>query len=347
MSDISTHTVTSVEEYETHRDDLLTLFERSGWPSSVTAHPDWVSNWWRSLPDPNSMACALIRDNGILVAAIPLESAQTAGLPFHYLTSINVHWGWASALIDPSCDPRWVAGLARWLDSDAGPWTFVQLGLLPTGQPASEHLRSMPTPWRKRFLQRSIASLALPDGYEGFVAAQSNNLRRKIRRTSMTAAETGLRCYTSIHPTAEKLDAVLGTVSMHSWQGEAGVAVYSDPAHRTFYRLLGRNPGDLRVLLHHVQDATGVPIAYVLAVGVSDVVHHIDTGFDPTAADLSPGLLATLEAIRWACDVGVREVDLGIDADYKARFTREAHAAEGLELTRGPGGYLKRLRSPR
>lgn len=98
------------------------------------------------------------------------------------------------------------------------------------------------------------------------------------------------------------------------------------------------------MVLNHVESPEGLPIAYVLGIRVADVVHHIDTGFDPEFADYSPGLLATLDAVRWASEQGLATVDLGIDADYKARFTRDVQRAEGLELTQGAAGFVKRLR---
>jgi hypothetical protein len=65
----------------------------------------------------------------------------------------------------------------------------------------------------------------------------------------------------------------VGAVSSRSWQGTTGRAVYSDPSNREFYRLLTRDPGDLQLVLNHVEAPDGLPIAYVLGVRVADVVH--------------------------------------------------------------------------
>ncbi len=111
--------------------------------------------------------------------------------------------------------------------------------------------------------------------------------------------------------------------------------------------MLSRDSGDLQLVLNHVESPAGHPIAYLLSVRVAETVHHIDTGFDPEFARYAPGLLATLDAVRWACEQGLATVDLGIDAGYKARFTRDVQHAEGLELTQGPIGFVKRLRPPR
>ena len=89
--------------------------------------------------------------------------------------------------------------------------------------------------------------------------------------------------------------------------------------------MLSRDPVDLQLVLNHVESPDGLPIAYVLGVRM---------------------VLATLDAVRWACEQGLATVDLGIDADYKARFTRELQRAEGLELTQGPISFVKRLRPP-
>ena len=85
-------------------------------------------------------------------------------------------------------------------------------------------------------------------------------------------------------------------------------------------------------MLNHVEAPDGLPIAYVLSVRVADVVHHIDTGFDPEFADYSRAL-ATLDAVRWATEQGLATVDLGIDADTKldSPATQQAEVCKSLK----------------
>lgn len=344
MDHLSIHPVSGVSQFEATRGDLVGLFQRCGHPWSVTAHPDWVSSWWRSRASSSRLVCCLIHDHDALVAAVPLEFSK---LPVMTWTSTNLHWGWSSALIDPTTDERWRRTYAQWLGDGAGPWASVQMGLLPIDGPANRQMRAFEGPGHKRFWVRDLASLDLTDSFDAFLDDQSKNLRRKIRRTEKAATENGLSRKVRVQPAPDYLHTVVGAVSSRSWQGTTGRAVYSDPSNREFYRLLTRDPGDLQLVLNHVEAPDGLPIAYVLGVRVADVVHHIDTGFDPEFADYSPGLLATLDAVRWATEQGLATVDLGIDADYKSRFTRDVQRAEGLELTQGAVGFVKRLRPPR
>ncbi len=99
MDHVSIHPVSSVSQFEATREDLVGLFQRCGHPWSVTAHPDWVSRWWRSRPPATRLVCCLIHDKDAFVAAVPLESSRQ---PVTTWTSTNVHWGWSSALIDPT-----------------------------------------------------------------------------------------------------------------------------------------------------------------------------------------------------------------------------------------------------
>jgi hypothetical protein len=80
------------------------------------------------------LVCCLIHDDDSLVAAIPLEYSK---LPVTTWTSTNLHWGWSSALIDPTADERWMRTYAQWLGDGAGPWASVQMGLLPIDGPAN------------------------------------------------------------------------------------------------------------------------------------------------------------------------------------------------------------------
>ena len=215
-----------------------------------------MSRWWRSRASSSRLVCCLIHDDDALVAAIPLEYSK---LPVTTWTSTNLHWGWSSALIDPTADERWTRPYAQWLGDGAGPWASVQMGLLPIDGPANRQLRAFEGSGHKRFWVRDLASLDLTGGYDAFIDRQSKNLRRKIRRTETTATENGLSRKVCVQPAPDYLHAVVGTVSSRSWQGTTGRAVYSDPANREFYRLLSRDSGDLQLVLNHVESPAGLP----------------------------------------------------------------------------------------
>ena len=138
-----------------------------------------------------------------------------------------------------------------------------------------------------------------------------------------------------VQPAPDYLHTVVGAWSRRA-RGRAPPAGRSaaTPSNREFYRLLTSDPGDLQLVLSHVEALMGFPIAYVLGVRVADVVHHIDTGFDPSSPTTPRG------SPLWTpsdgpLNRGLATVDLGIDADYKARFTRDVQRAEGLEITQG------------
>lgn len=149
------------------------------------------------------------------------------------------------------------------------------------------------------------------------------------------------RCAPSIEVTPELLAEVVGAVSQRSWQGTEGLAVYNEEANRTFYNLLCTVAQDLRLVLHSVTNSAGTPLAYVVAVRTAVVVHHVTPDSTPPQPTCHPAF-ATVEGVRWACEQGVTEIDLGIYAEYKERFgprgrrgqrdpdhawSREAHGA--------------------
>ena len=104
-------------------------------------------------------------------------------------------------------------------------------------------------------------------------------------------------------------------------------------------------PGELILTLHHWEDHRGEPVSYMLSVQTGDVLHQIDTGFDPATAAASPGLLATFDSVRWACDQGLHMVDMGIAANYKGRFAPDIEIGRGVDLSRGLMGRIMRARS--
>jgi hypothetical protein len=282
-----------------------------------------------------------------LVAAFPLEYAEKFHLPLRKAASASMAWGWSSALVDENAASDCGASLVEWLEHDSPRWSVLELGLFPPSSSLPERFTRLlhTTGWHHAPLARDVAHLPLPGPYEQWYADRSKHLRRKIRRSQVKALEGALSIHTTENVTGEQLATVVGTVSQHSWQGDSGVAVYSEESNRTFYDLLCASAEDLQVVLHHVEDGSGTPLGYVVAVRTSDVVHHVDTGFDQSAAEFSPGLLATVEAIRWACANSVEGIDLGIHADYKDRFDPLVVEARGIQITRGLGGLIARARA--
>lgn len=186
-----------------------------------------------------------------------------------------------------------------------------------------------------------MASLPMARSYEEWQATRSKHLRRKIRRTQAKADHAGLVTTSHEHVSPDVLLEIVGWVSARSWQGHQRSAVYTDPANHTFYRLLCDAP-QLETVLHVVSAATGEPLAYVVGIRIGRIVHHVDTGYDQSAAAHSPGLLATLEGIKWACCNAILKIDLGIHADYKERLGPVVTVGEGVHVTRRVLGYLLR-----
>ncbi|MEZ5159253.1 MAG: GNAT family N-acetyltransferase [Candidatus Nanopelagicales bacterium] len=281
------------------------------------------------------------------MAAFPIEFTRRFRFPTIKATSSNLAWGWSSALVDPAADVGWADALMAWLAGGRQHWSEVELGLFPATSAASTQLRQArkPRAWRSEATTRDIAILAVTGSFDDFIATRSRNLRRKLKRARRSAQHLGMQSRESVQPTPRELDRVIGTVSRRSWQGSRRVAVYSNRANQEFYRLLASQPGDLELALHYWEDAAGDPSAYMLAVRAGDVLHQIDTGFDPAAAAAAPGLLATFDSLRWATQHGLARIDMGIDADYKDRFSPELQVGTSVVFTRGLASRISRTRA--
>ncbi len=347
MNALTTHTLRSADEYHALRSEMIDLFQRARSPWSAVAHPEWVEAWWRSRPSNRPITCATIWRGDSLVAAFPFEYVKKFHLPLRKAASLNMGWGWSSALVDDEATGDCCAPLVEWLEHASPRWSVLELGLFPPASSLTDRLPGVMNArqWHDVCLTHDVASLPLPDSYQHWYAARGKHLRRKIRRSESKAAANQLTVHTTEHVTGEHLAAVVGAVSQHSWQGDAGLAVYGDESNRSFYRLLCSGSQDLVVVLHHVEDGAGKPLAYVVAVRTDDVVHHVDTGFDKSAAEYSPGLLATVEGVQWACATHAVEIDLGIHAEYKDRFDPLIVEGRGIRITRGLGGLIARARS--
>jgi hypothetical protein len=314
-------------------DEILELYRKVGSPWSPVAHPTWVQSWWLTRTPDTQMRCFIARHDGQLAVCIPMEFGvqRFSGLPaVQKAMTSNLSWGWTSSLVDPERSSEWVVPFSRWLDGGSPRWTVLEMGSFPAHAPEVPALIGAIAAhqWHVESFQRNMAVLDLPATMDDYLADAGQHLRHNNRHVRAVCAQAGITTEVHWHADWDDIRTHVGSVSRRSWQGRQHSAVYLD--HSSFYERLSLAGTEFALGLIDVVDPHHQPLAYMLTAHVGEVIHAIDTGFDPDAAEFSPGTLAFLVTIEEAIDMGARRLDFGEAAPYKRRF--KTHDEPGVQI---------------
>jgi CelD/BcsL family acetyltransferase involved in cellulose biosynthesis len=116
-------------------------------------------------------------------------------------------------------------------------------------------------------------------------------------------------------------------VEAAGWKARTGTAIASSPATVQFYTAIARAyhaRGELRLVWLLID---GAPRAFNLCVERAGRLHLLKTGFDESAAALSPGLIVNLCTIERCFELGLRSYELlGGSEQWKGYFQTSSTA---------------------
>lgn len=166
----------------------------------------------------------------------------------------------------------------------------------------------------------------------GFEAALSPKFRANMQRCARKAG--GIELEKIATPDRVAFDQALAIEAM-AWKGVAGTSIAGDPraAHlyRALFRLLGRRGLGTLYFLR----AAGRRIATLFAVEDGHTVYALKIGYDPSAANLSPGHLIVWKVAADAEARGLREFDfVGREDDWKRKWTDRVRDNVALTIYR-------------
>jgi len=203
--------------------------------------------------------------------------------------------------------------LRQFLDSfDRGTWNLFVAHGLPSDGPS---LRAMRNNGGGGVLvgYESDASPAmrLTNTWEQYLATKRKKFRYKInrrRRGLMAGGKVETRWFDRAIDVPALLDAIL-RIESHSWKVDADMAISERPQERHYYELLLPWMAERGLLLANVIYLDAEPIAYNLCYVWGGCLGQIKTSFDGRFAGLSPGAVATEDAIHRSFKLGAAEFD--------------------------------------
>jgi len=166
----------------------------------------------------------------------------------------------------------------------------------------------------------------------GFEVALSSRFRANLRRCARKAG--GIELEKVAAPDRATFDQALAIEAM-AWKGVAGTSIATDPRAAHLYRALLRLLGRRGLGTLYFLRAEGRRIAMLFAVEDGHTVYALKIGYDPRAANLSPGHLIVWKVAADAEARGLREFNfVGRDDDWKRRWTDRVHETVALTIYR-------------
>ena len=307
--------VTTPEEFDalaTEWDDLVHAMPR---PSPFMLH-GWLTEWWRHHGEGAQLSVTVAREDGRLVAALPLVVRRRAGL--RVASFMGEHAAVLPDLLlaedaDPSLGPQ-----LAWLAPEH--CDVVDFHGLPAGSRIAEAF-----PTRLSLIERIEAPvLDISAGWDEVYRTKTNSKKRNLhKRRRRQLGELGEVTAITARELPELEPALEEAFRLHAarWNGRPDGSCFATPAGQRFNRSVLRRLAALDVARITLLQLDGRAIAfhYWFALAGCMYVHRL--AFDPAVGRFSPGLVNTLDAIEAAGEEGLTRVEfLGGDERYKVEL---------------------------
>jgi CelD/BcsL family acetyltransferase involved in cellulose biosynthesis len=318
----------AIAEVET---EWRTLAELRG---NAFVSPEWFQSWWLNRPEATSALIATARRaDGSLAGLLPL-TLDFARRP-RMIRFAGASFGDRFAPVATEDDEAAVAATAMAALRDAGLDRYT-LVLNHVERPGAWAQGLGPANQRTAIIQQ-LSEQPYIDlnglDWDGFLATRSSSFRKKLRQRERKLCNA----HEVVDRTAgaETLDADLETFfALHDSRWQGGSALDS-PGARGFLTEFARRAQRQGWLRLRLLEIDGVAAASLLCWRLGDRFTYYQSGFDPSWAELSVGIVLLTRTIAAAIEEGATEFDMLLGTeDYKRRFQNASREVETIVLTR-------------
>jgi CelD/BcsL family acetyltransferase involved in cellulose biosynthesis len=293
-------------------DELVRAMPR---PSPFMLHR-WLTEWWRHYGAGAEVAVTIAREDGRMVAALPLLFRRRAGLRVASFMGEH-HAVLPDVLLAEDAEP-WVA---ERLASGIRPrCDVVDLHGLPGDSRIAHALGQQLT-----LIERIEAPvLDISAGWDAVYRAKTTSKKRNLhKRRRRQLGELGELTVTTAREPHELEPALEEAFRLHAlrWEGRPDGSCFATADGQRFHRDLLRRLAEIDVprLTMLRLDGRAIAFHYWFALEGRMYVHRL--AFDPALARFSPGLVNTLDAIEAAAEEGLTRVEfLGGGERYKVEL---------------------------
>jgi len=265
----------------------------------------WQTTWWRHLGEGALIILAVRDDGGQLIGLTPLFRVPHEGSLI--LSTVGC--------VDVSDYLDWIArrgheeavfdALLEVLGGElAEEWRELRLCNIPAGSPTLELAPRLAEArgWQVQLGIDDVAPLFnLPASWEAYEEMLPGKSRRELRRKLRKAGPySGVDWYVvgAQHDLDEEIDAFIGLLI----KSQPEKADFMDEHNRAFFHTIGHATYDAGYLQLAFLTLNGARVATYMNFVYRDRVMVYNSGLDPAAYWLSPGIVLMAHFIRWAIE---------------------------------------------
>lgn len=308
---------------------------------------EWLGSWWESYGTDHQFFVLRVCRDGKPIAFAPwfLEKRLSTGRTIQFLGSGKVCSDHLSIIVNDSDATEVAEALAAWLanavtdaTSDTeSVWDSIEfIGVDQTDAPMNCLAQSLASNGLQVEQSEGLGCyvIDLPKTWDEYVQMRSKSGRREIRH-SMKNVDSGkisvktVKCGTELDEFWEHFK------SLHQKRRHASgtTGCFDHPPFGDFLRTAASRLCQAGLLEFVIASADGVPVAAQFALVDEDVWYFYQSGMEPDASELRPGLSVFCHAIRETIRSGRKRFDmLRGDEPYKLRWRAELIAAQEIRV---------------
>ncbi|HET8948354.1 MAG TPA: GNAT family N-acetyltransferase [Candidatus Polarisedimenticolia bacterium] len=349
---IKTATVTDGESFRRLRGEWTELLASS--PSdTVFLTWEWLHTWWEHCAGPRRLALLAVRDGKDLIALAPLavRPPQSSRLSFtrrlEFLGTGAAGSDYLDLIVREGEEDRAVPAIEEALERVDAAIDLAQTraGALAERLAGSLQQRGW---WLRRTVTNAcpfipLSGLSWSSYLQGLGPSHRANLNRRVR----TLTRDHDVAFEAAGTEPERRRAFEALVALHNARrAELGSDAFDRPGRVAFhdrFSALALEQGWLRLFVLRLD---GQPVASLYGLRYRDVFSFYQSGFDPSWAHLSVGLVTMGWSIRQAIDEGASEFDfLHGEESYKSLWTQTRRPLGRLEIypPRAAGALARRM----
>jgi hypothetical protein len=303
---------------------------------------EWLESWWRNYGHDRGqprrhfelfILAAIGQDQNLLgIAPWFLERTTSQGRLVRFLGSGETCSEYQSVMCRKGTEEPLAIALADWLTAhaidvrDPDRWDVLKLGSVETDDlPIGRLLHHLEQRGNAVYRQPGMNCwrLALPGGWEEFLARRTKSHRKQLRRLDRDYFRSGRATMHWVHD-QQQLDAAFAAlVDLHQrrWRTRGEHGCFSSPRFSNFHREVAPRLLAAGSLLMSWLELDSRPVAAEYHLAGPGLVYAYQSGIEPMALGQQPGRLSNLATIRRAIERGDRAMDfLRGDEPYKAHW---------------------------
>jgi CelD/BcsL family acetyltransferase involved in cellulose biosynthesis len=297
---------------------------------------DWTVSWVRTLGASSGwrLKVATLWQGERLVGVLPLCVRRFKGLRILEWIAARVS-DYCDAILDPQLDAPQALDMLWDAITRSGGFDVARLSHLRTDTALFAYL-STRDPWTETFEDAGGVPIAWSDGAE-WLKNQTSGMRDRVKYNSRRMLKAGFAVGVCDSPQRAALIIDTLVAQKRPWLAARGLSSFIDePGGVDFLQAAvaaAASRGELH--LSTVENDTRIA-ACDLAFVREGIIYSYLASFDPEYHKFSFGRVLTDCLLMWACDNGLRRLDLLLGAyDYKTEYNCTLEPVRTLVMSRG------------